>query len=286
MYAVGQGALAVECREGDTNTLELLRPLYDIKTALRVITERSFLKTLGGGCSAPVAVYTNLTNTTPNEHKITVTGAVWSLDGKDEIVESDECIMEFEGMKMCAACPYKNNRSNLEDIESLKDCLSKCPNKKESPPVKRVKLDNIPTELLKTDPHEHCPIQLPVGADFMGKCPFLEANLAVGDAKVIEHTSNLNITKCPYFKQGKLLPDPVQREDGCSLSENDDLFCGLVPHSDINIKAFRDAENLGKRLANALVKCGALDIMRKAQETVHNSVTVTGDIPVTLSTLQ
>ncbi|KAJ8929224.1 hypothetical protein NQ314_018103 [Rhamnusium bicolor] len=49
LYAVGQGALAVECRANDENTIKLLEPLYDLQTALRVTAERSFLKTLGGG---------------------------------------------------------------------------------------------------------------------------------------------------------------------------------------------------------------------------------------------
>lgn len=60
LYAVGQGAIAVECRADDDKTIKLLEPLYDLQTALRVIAERSFLKTLGGGCSSPVAVISDL----------------------------------------------------------------------------------------------------------------------------------------------------------------------------------------------------------------------------------
>lgn len=56
MYAVGQGALAVECRDGDRVTLALLEPLHDRDTALCVLAERSFMRTLGGGCSAAMAV--------------------------------------------------------------------------------------------------------------------------------------------------------------------------------------------------------------------------------------
>lgn len=60
LYAVGQGAIAVECRANDDKIIKLLEPLYDLQTALRVIAERSFLKTLGGGCSSPVAVISDL----------------------------------------------------------------------------------------------------------------------------------------------------------------------------------------------------------------------------------
>lgn len=77
LYAVGQGALGVECRESDWKILSLLEPLYDVNTTLRCVCERSFLKTLGGGCSAPVAVSSTLA-----DKELTITGAVWSLDGQ------------------------------------------------------------------------------------------------------------------------------------------------------------------------------------------------------------
>ncbi|XP_046400080.1 porphobilinogen deaminase [Ischnura elegans] len=60
MYAVGQGALAVECREGDHATLALLEPLHDRNTALCVLAERSFMRSLGGGCTAAMAVHTEI----------------------------------------------------------------------------------------------------------------------------------------------------------------------------------------------------------------------------------
>lgn len=53
--APGQGALGIECRAGDTMVLELLATLHDPVTAAAVGAERAFLRTLGAGCSAPVA---------------------------------------------------------------------------------------------------------------------------------------------------------------------------------------------------------------------------------------
>lgn len=85
LYAVGQGALGVECRETDWKILSLLEPLYDVETTLRCVCERSFLKTLGGGCSAPVAVSSTLKNKI-----LTVTGAVWSLDGQKLVKGTSE----------------------------------------------------------------------------------------------------------------------------------------------------------------------------------------------------
>lgn len=52
--AVGQGALGIEVREGDEETISLLRPLHDEETALAVAAERSFLRALGGGCQVPI----------------------------------------------------------------------------------------------------------------------------------------------------------------------------------------------------------------------------------------
>ncbi|XP_014610652.1 PREDICTED: porphobilinogen deaminase [Polistes canadensis] len=86
LYAVGQGALGVECRESDWNILSLLEPLHDIDATLRCVCERSFLKTLGGGCSAPVAVSSTLT-----EKDLVITGAVWSLDGQTLIKDTAKC---------------------------------------------------------------------------------------------------------------------------------------------------------------------------------------------------
>ncbi len=55
--AVGQGALAVEAREGDTALEPLLEPLNDQQTVAEVTAERSVLKSLGGGCQVPIGAY-------------------------------------------------------------------------------------------------------------------------------------------------------------------------------------------------------------------------------------
>jgi hydroxymethylbilane synthase len=53
--APGQGALAVQCRSDDEGTLALLKLIDHGPTRAAVTAERSFLKGLGGGCSAPIA---------------------------------------------------------------------------------------------------------------------------------------------------------------------------------------------------------------------------------------
>lgn len=55
--APGQGALAVQCRAEDGETLRLLAALEDPAARLATTAERAFLSGLGGGCSVPVAAY-------------------------------------------------------------------------------------------------------------------------------------------------------------------------------------------------------------------------------------
>jgi hydroxymethylbilane synthase len=54
---VGQGALAVECRAGDDELLEVLSEADDELAHRALIAERSWLAQLGGGCNTPVAAF-------------------------------------------------------------------------------------------------------------------------------------------------------------------------------------------------------------------------------------
>ena len=78
--APGQGALAVQCRADDTETLEVLAAINDPLTAAAVGAERAFLSGLGGGCSLPIAAFAE-----KNNGQIILTGAVISADGKQSI---------------------------------------------------------------------------------------------------------------------------------------------------------------------------------------------------------
>jgi hydroxymethylbilane synthase len=55
--APGQGALAIECRAGDTATQAILKPLDDAPTRYAVTAERAALHALGGGCSVPIGIF-------------------------------------------------------------------------------------------------------------------------------------------------------------------------------------------------------------------------------------
>ncbi|TSL04355.1 Porphobilinogen deaminase [Bagarius yarrelli] len=91
MYAVGQGALAVEVRSCDQDILEMVSVLHDRNTVLRCIAERAFLKRLEGGCSVPVAVHTEM-----KDSQLYLTGAVYSLDGSDSLKETMQTSTESE----------------------------------------------------------------------------------------------------------------------------------------------------------------------------------------------
>ncbi|CDM97156.1 MAG: hydroxymethylbilane synthase [Limnospira sp. PMC 1291.21] len=77
LHAVGQGALGLECREGDTEIFEVVKALEHTVTAQRCHSERAFLRELEGGCQVPIGV-----NTMVEGDRLTLTGMVASLDGK------------------------------------------------------------------------------------------------------------------------------------------------------------------------------------------------------------
>lgn len=58
--AGGQGAVGIECRNDDTATKALLRPLHHSPTAHRVMAERALVKRLEGGCQVPIGSYAEL----------------------------------------------------------------------------------------------------------------------------------------------------------------------------------------------------------------------------------
>ena len=58
--AVGQGALGLECRADDNATQTALAPLDDALTHASVIAERALLRTLRGGCLAPIGAWARI----------------------------------------------------------------------------------------------------------------------------------------------------------------------------------------------------------------------------------
>ncbi len=77
--AIGQGALGIECRQGDTEVYTLIQALHHQSTALCVNAERAFNQVLEGGCQAPIAAYAKLND---DNTQIYLRGLVGQSDGK------------------------------------------------------------------------------------------------------------------------------------------------------------------------------------------------------------
>ena len=78
---VAQGALAIECRDGDDATRAALAPIEDGASRMAVNEERAFLAELGGGCDLPVGAYATVANGV-----VDLTGLLCSLDGRVRLV--------------------------------------------------------------------------------------------------------------------------------------------------------------------------------------------------------
>ncbi|MFH0736572.1 MAG: hydroxymethylbilane synthase [bacterium] len=76
LTAPGQGALGIEIRENDEKIENIVSVLNDNETALAVKAERQFLKSLEGGCQAPIGAFAKVFKT-----GILLDGFVGSLDG-------------------------------------------------------------------------------------------------------------------------------------------------------------------------------------------------------------
>ena len=83
LHAVGQGALGIECRSEDPEILEILKAIEHTPTSQRCLAERSFLRSLEGGCQVPIGVNTSIDGET-----LTLKGMVASLDGQRLIKDS------------------------------------------------------------------------------------------------------------------------------------------------------------------------------------------------------
>lgn len=55
--AAGQGALGLECRDGDEAVYQLISPLNHLPTYQAVTAERAVCRVLDGGCQVPIAAY-------------------------------------------------------------------------------------------------------------------------------------------------------------------------------------------------------------------------------------
>jgi hydroxymethylbilane synthase len=85
LHAVGQGALGIECRQGDAEVLAQIKLLEHLPTARRCLAERAFLRELEGGCQVPIGVNSSFAeadgDASHGSQELILTGMVASLDG-------------------------------------------------------------------------------------------------------------------------------------------------------------------------------------------------------------
>lgn len=80
--AIGQGALAIECRDTDMELIELLAKINDSYTQQTVAAERTFLYLMNGSCQVPIAGVAHM-----EEDDVVLTALIASVDGKQVFKE-------------------------------------------------------------------------------------------------------------------------------------------------------------------------------------------------------
>lgn len=126
LHAVGQGALGVEIRIDDEKTADLLRGIGDEKTTLACLAERSLLRKLEGGCSAPLGVETEWVQGEGGKELLRFRAIVTSVDGqeaaeieRDGVVKTKEEAEEF-GISVAQELSDKGAKKILDVIHPHK----------------------------------------------------------------------------------------------------------------------------------------------------------------------
>lgn len=88
--APAQGAMLVVALENDPFTIEATSHLNDEETAMCVHIERQFLRTLEGGCTAPIGALATI----KEDKTIHFTGCLFSLEGKEKHLIEKSCNFE------------------------------------------------------------------------------------------------------------------------------------------------------------------------------------------------
>lgn len=81
LHAPAQGALALECRDDDGETMDALKLLDDPTTRLLMRAERALLVHLRGGCTAPLGAHAELRHRDAGPDRMTLLGMVSDPSG-------------------------------------------------------------------------------------------------------------------------------------------------------------------------------------------------------------
>lgn len=118
--APAQGAMVIVAMAEDEFSREAVSELNDIETEICTHIERQFLKTLEGGCTAPIGAIAIII-----EDDILFKGVLFSLDGKEKIyLEKSVAIQEWKKLGYHTAIEILKNGGD-EVMKNIKQTLKK-----------------------------------------------------------------------------------------------------------------------------------------------------------------
>jgi len=120
--APAQGAMVVVAMENDIFTIDAVSQLNDIETEICTYIERQFLRTLEGGCTAPIGA---LAKYNEEEDSIDFKGVLLSIDGKQKLeVDKKVDIAEWKKLGFNSAKEILEN-GGAELMTKIKNELKK-----------------------------------------------------------------------------------------------------------------------------------------------------------------
>ena len=120
--APAQGAMVVLAMENDGFTIDAVSQLNDIETEICTYIERQFLKTLEGGCTAPIGA---LAKYNENDDTIDFKGVLLSIDGKQKLeIDKTVDISDWKKLGFNAAQEIIEN-GGAELMKEIKNELKK-----------------------------------------------------------------------------------------------------------------------------------------------------------------
>lgn len=120
--APAQGAMVVVAMGNDDFTLDAVSQLNDIETEICTYIERQFLKTLEGGCTAPIGA---LARYCELEDTFTFKGSLLSIDGEQKL-EIEKVVPVEEWKKLGFNCANEIlEKGGAELMKTIKESLKK-----------------------------------------------------------------------------------------------------------------------------------------------------------------
>lgn len=114
--AVGQGAIAVECREDDVDIIRLLQGIEHSETRAATDAERSLLRHLEGGCQVPIGAFGEVKN-----NVLKLSAIVATLDGSQIIRTQGEAPVDKAwalGVEVAEKLLYMGGKEILQKVRA------------------------------------------------------------------------------------------------------------------------------------------------------------------------